>query len=59
MIEAYVFAAIALVAAGMVLVTPAVVSLGMRRDDHRDGFPAGTNDRIARSARRITGAGSR
>jgi hypothetical protein len=58
-IEMYVFTAIALVVAGAVIGVLAVVSLGIRRDDHRDGFPAGTDDRVARGARRVTGVGVR
>jgi len=55
----YVVTAIALVGTGVVIGVLAVVSLGIRRDDRRGGFPADTNDRMARSARRMTGAGAR
>jgi hypothetical protein len=58
-IQIYIFGAIALVAAGAVLGALAVVSLGIRRDDHRGGFPADTGDWKARAARRLTGAGAR
>lgn len=57
--EIYVFTAIALVAAGAVIGVLAVVALGIRRDDRRGGFPAHTDDRIARGARRVTGVGAR
>lgn len=59
MIGSYILIAIALVAAGAVIGALAVVSLGIRRDDRRNGFPASTDDRIARGARRMTGAAAR
>ena len=55
----YIFASIALVAAGAVIGILAVVALGIRRDDRRGGFPARTHSRMARGARRVTGAGTR
>ena len=55
----YIFAAIALVAAGAVIGILAVVALGIRRDDRRGGFPARTHSRMARGARRVTGVGTR
>jgi hypothetical protein len=55
----YIFAAIALVAAGAVIGVLAVVALGIRREDRRGGFPARPRGRVARGARRVTGAGSR
>ena len=55
----YIFAAIALVAAGAVIGILAVVALGIRRDDHRGGFPARTHSRMARGARRVTRVGIR
>jgi hypothetical protein len=58
-IEIYVFTAIALVAAGVMIGVLAVLSLGIRRDDRPGGFPADTDDRVVRSARRVIGAGAR
>jgi len=55
----YIFAAIALVAAGAVIGILAVVALGIRRDDRRGGFPARTHSAMARGARRVTGVSSR
>ena len=55
----YIFASIALVAAGAVIGILAVVALGIRRDDRRGGFPARTHSRMARGARRVTGVGTR
>jgi hypothetical protein len=55
----YIFAAIALVAAGAVIGILAVVALGIRRDDRRGGFPVRTHSRMARGARRVTGVGTR
>jgi hypothetical protein len=55
----YIFAAIALLAAGAVIGVLAVVALGIRREDHRGGFPARPRGRVARGARRLTGAGTR
>lgn len=70
MIEVYALTAVALITAGAVLGFMAVVSLGIRRDDRRNGlranvngrrsgFLANTDDRIARGARRVTRAGAR
>lgn len=59
MIEMYISAAIALVGAGAAIGGLAVVSLGIKRDDRPDGFPADTSDRITRAARRATRAGAR
>ena len=36
-----------------------MVCLGIKRDDRPGGFPADANDRIARAARKMTGAGTR
>jgi len=58
-IEMYVFAAIALVVAGVAIGVLVMVCLGVNRDDRPGGFPAHTDDRIARAARRVTGAGGR
>jgi hypothetical protein len=55
----YIFAAIALVAAGATIGVLAVVTLGIRRDDRRGGFPARPRGRAARGARRVTGVGIR
>jgi hypothetical protein len=57
--ETYIVTAIVLVAAGAVIGILAVVSLGIHRDDRRGGFPADTNDRIARGARRLVGVSAR
>jgi hypothetical protein len=55
----YIFAAIALAAAGAVIGVLAVVALGIRREDRRGGFPARPRGLVARGARRLTGAGTR
>ena len=55
----YISAAIALVGGGAAIGGLAVVSLGIKRDDHPDGFPGYTNNRIARATRRMTGARAR
>jgi hypothetical protein len=55
----YIFAAIALVTAGAVIGVLAMVALGISRDDRRGGFPARPRGRVARGARRLTGAGTR
>jgi hypothetical protein len=55
----YIFAAIALVAAGAVIGILAVVTLGIRRDDRPGGFPARPHSRMARGARRLIGVGTR
>ena len=59
MIEVYVCVAAALLAAGAVIGGIAVVSLGINRDDRLGGFPYSTKSRLARAARRVTGAGTR
>ena len=59
MIALYVYAAIALVAAGAAVGILAMVCLGIKRDDRPGRFPADADDRIARAARKMTGAGSR
>ena len=59
MIAMYVSAAIALVAAGAAVGIVAMVCLGIKRDDRPGGFPADANDRIARAARKMTGAAAR
>jgi len=51
--------AIALVAAGAAIGIVAMVCLGIKRDDRPGGFPADADDRIARAARKMTGAGAR
>lgn len=58
MTEVYIFASIALVA-GVVIGALVVVCLGISRDDRPGGFPAATDDRMARAARRVTRAGIR
>ena len=59
MSEMYVSAAIALVVAGVTMGAFMAVCLGINRDDRPGGFPAQTNDPVARAARRITGVGTR
>ena len=59
MIGIYVFTVIALVSAGVMIGVLAVLSLGIRRDDHPGGFPADTEDRVVRSVRRLIGVGTR
>ncbi len=59
MIGMYVLAAITLVIAGVALGILLTVCLGIKRDDRPGGFPADTNDRIARAARRMIGAAAR
>ena len=59
MIGMYVSAAIALVVAGVAIGIVAMVCLGIKRDDRPGGFPGDANDRIARAARKMTGAGAR
>jgi hypothetical protein len=58
-IEMYVFAALALVIAGVTIGVLVMVCLGIKRDDRPGGFPADTNDRTARAARRVIGIGAR
>jgi hypothetical protein len=58
-IEMYAFASIALVVSGVVIGVFVMVCLGISRDDRPGGFPAATNDRMARAARRVTRAGIR
>ena len=59
MTEMYVFAALALVIAGVTMGILMMVCLGIKRDDRPGGFPADTNDRAARAARRVIGVGAR
>lgn len=59
MTEMYVFAALALVIAGVTMGILVMVCLGIKRDDRPGGFPAYTNDRTARAARRVIGVGAR
>lgn len=58
MIEMYIFTATALVVAGVTVGVLVTAPLGINGDDCRDGFPAETSDRLARAARRVTGAGA-
>ena len=58
MTEMYVFAALALVVAGVTMGILVMVCLGIKRDDRPGGFPAYTNDRTARAARRVIGVGA-
>ena len=58
MIGMYV-SAIALVVAGAATGILVMVCLGIKRDDRPGGFPAYTNDRTARAARRVIGVGAR
>ena len=55
----YVYAAAALLGAGMVIGILVMVCLGIKRDDRPGGFPADAHDRMARATRKITGAGAR
>jgi hypothetical protein len=55
----YVFAATALLGAGVTIGILVMVCLGIKRDDRPGGFPAGAPDRIARATRKMTGAGAR
>ena len=55
-IETYVFAALALVCAGVTIGILVMICLGIKRDDRPGGFPADTDDRIARVTRKMTGA---
>jgi hypothetical protein len=59
MIAMYVSAATALVLAGAAIGILVMACLGIKRDDHHGGFPADANDRTARAARKMTGAGAR
>ena len=59
MITMYVSAAAALVLAGAAIGIVVMVCLGIKRDDRPGGFPAAANDRTARAARKMTGAGTR
>jgi hypothetical protein len=59
MIAMYVSAATALVLAGAATGILMMVCLGIKRDDRPGGFPADANDRTARAARKMTGAGAR
>jgi hypothetical protein len=58
-IEIYVFAALALVVAGVTIGILVMICLGIKRDDRSGGFPADTDDRTARAARRVIGVGAR
>jgi hypothetical protein len=55
----YVFAALALVVAGVTMGILVMVCLGIKRDDRPGGFPADAHDRTARAARKMTGARTR
>jgi hypothetical protein len=55
----YVSAAAALVLAGAAIGILVMVCLGIKRDDRPGGFPADANNRTARAARKMTGAGAR
>ena len=57
--ETYIIAAILLVVTGMAIGVLVMVSLGIKRDDRPDRFPADTRDLIASAARRATGVGVR
>ena len=59
MTEMYVFAALALVVAGVTMGILVMICLGIKRDDRPGGFPAHSNDRTARAARRVIGVGAR
>lgn len=59
MIPMHVLEAIALIVGGGAIGGVGVVSLGIKRDDRRGGFPADTDDTIARAARRVTRVGTR
>lgn len=59
MIETYIFAALALVVAGVTIGILVMIRLGIKRDDRPGGFPADTNDLTARAARRVIGVGAR
>ncbi len=59
MIGMYVSAAAALVLAGVTIGIVVMVCLGIKRDDRPGGFPADANGRIARAARKMTGACAR
>jgi len=56
MMGMYISTAIALVAAGAAIGILVMVCLGIKRDDRPGGFPADTDDRIARVTRKMTGA---
>lgn len=58
-IEVYVCAAAALLIAGVVIGGIAVVSLGIHREDRNLSLRSDITDRVARGARRVTGAGTR
>jgi hypothetical protein len=57
--EMYVFAALALVVAGVTMGILVMICLGIKRDDRPGGFPAATSDRTARAARRVIGVSAR
>jgi hypothetical protein len=57
--ETYIFAALALVVAGVAIGILVMIALGIKRDDRPGGFPAKTDDGTARAARRVIGVGAR
>ena len=59
MIGACALAAVALFIGGAVIGVVAVVSLGIRREERDLSLTSDRNDRVTRSARRLTGASSR
>ncbi len=59
MIETYIFAALALMVAGVTIGILVMIRLGIKRDDRPGGFPADTDDLAARAARRMIGVGVR
>ena len=58
MIGTCVSVVIALVVAGAAIGIVVMVCPGIKRDDRPGGLTADTNDRIARAARKMTGAGA-
>lgn len=61
MAETYFYAVLALVlvVAGVTIGILVMIGLGIKRDDRPGGFPAETDDRTARAARRMIGVGAR
>jgi hypothetical protein len=59
MIGACALAAVSLFIGGAVIGVVAVVSLGIRREERDLSLTSDRNDRVTRSARRLTGASSR
>jgi hypothetical protein len=55
----YAVLALVLVVAGMTIGILVMIGLGIKRDDRPGGFPADTDDRAARAARRVIGVGAR